>query len=157
MLGGEMYPRVLSTHNLCIRPFTMIEGATVIPELFKHLNFDPYRIAGSKTWVENMINAYSSPDKHENFCVLELRKERTLVGVISFDTNLRVAIHDEYQGKGYAKEALISVIGNNNGFGRKGMLHSCVDVADLKSQHLVERYCMPITKEFKEDYVYYKI
>lgn len=62
-----MYPRALSTHSLCIRPFTYLESKNVIPSLISNLGLNKlgYNVFEDevKEWANRVFVDYSYSDE----------------------------------------------------------------------------------------------
>lgn len=158
-----MYPRTLSTHNLCLRPFTFLESKNEVPQLLLNLSWGNfgYNVADSKVrdWARIIYDSYSNSDEIERVYVIALRKSNDIIGLISFEKYVYISILPEYQGKGYAKESLISLYDYIKNHLRLNNIFVNMPNEDEKLHYLFKKYfnAKPIDSFGESKFITYEI
>lgn len=156
-----MYPRALSTHNLCIRPFTYIESKNVIPGLISNLGLNKlgYNVFEDevKEWANRVFIDYSYSDEVRRVMCLADRATNDVIGLVSFEKTLFIALLKEYRGRGYAGETLSSVYEYMQRHLNIIGINVMVPTDDVISQHLFVKYCHATEIERKHSYIAYKV
>lgn len=153
----------VSTDRLILRCVRLSDAESILkyrsnPEIYEYQNWKPQMLQDVEDYINRKISKVSNiPNTWYQLGII-LKETNKLVGDIGIhfmDTdNLQVEIGFtlslEYQGKGYAKEAVVGVINYlfNNLY--KHRIIASVDPRNVKSIALLERIGMKIEAHFKK-------
>lgn len=174
MNSNEMH---ISTERLVLRGIKNSDAESILkyrsnPQIYKFQNWKPQRIEDVKKFIsEKIAKAPNTPDTWYQLGIL-IKETGNLVGDIGvhfigpdcLQVEIGFTLSLEYQGKGYATEAVIGIINCLFNDFKKHRIVASVDPQNTKSIALLERIGMKkeahfrkslwINNEWEDDIVY---